>query len=326
MRLTCAAISLRFKSGFLLLWLWVWEISMLMSQCCSPGNPVGGMTIPGNNRAEMWQLLTSYRYGYSGRYFEGSQPVAPTFIRSGNYQHLAVLLAYGLTDKLTIDLESGYFLNKTQLYAPGIIPEKLSGKGFTDLTLQVRGRLLQNSLKDIEISSGAGLKIPVGSHEQKDGGLLLPQDLQPTTGSFDFVHSLFLYRGFLSDQYRVFFSTRTELRGLNPDGYRYGHLFLASGFFSWSPHYHWTFIQQLRTELRGRDTRPDTGSGIPTGSGREKVIPTGSVKFFAIPQLTFSPQPEVHLSILCDLPLYQYYHDRQLATTTAVTLSLRTEF
>ncbi|MEZ4774034.1 MAG: hypothetical protein R3D00_12700 [Bacteroidia bacterium] len=302
-----------------------WGTQPAMAQCCSPGNPVGGLAALGTNEEGSWQMMLNYRYGYSGTYFMGNQPVPAQFIRSGNYNHVGVIFSYGLTNKLTIDAETGYFINKTQSYVAGILPEKLSGHGLTDLNLQIRVQLWRNLLKDAEITSGAGIKIPVGRHDQMDQGARLTRDLQPTTGSYDFVHSLFLYRGFLSEKFRTFFSTRLEIKGLNPDRYRYGHLLSASGFFSWSPSLRWTLVSQLRGEWRGRDTRLLSGSGIPIDDLREIVIPTGSRKVFFVPQLTYSLTPDLYLSLLADIPLYQFYFDQQLATTTALTLSLQTK-
>lgn len=311
------------------LWLNILIISLqfvanhAFGQCCSPGNPIGGLSGLGTNPADTWQFFLNYRYGYSGAYFEGNKESDTRFIESGNFSHIGLIASLGLTEKLTVEAETGYFLNKTQMYVPGIIPEKLVGRGLTDLILSVRYQIWREPISDWEITSGAGIKIPAGSYQKKYEGALLTRDLQPTTGSYDFIHSLFLYKGFLGQKLRAFLATRLEIKGLNPDKYRYGNFLMVSGFASWSPGIRWILVGQIRSEFRGRDTRLRSGSGIPVGDDREIVIPTGSAKVFFVPQITYSFSQETFLSLLVDLPLYQYYHDKQLASTTALTLSLR---
>mgnify|MGYP000259416532 CR=1 FL=1 len=89
---------------------------------------------------------------------------------------------------------------------------------------------------------------------------------------------------------------------------------------------HWVFIAQLRSEIRGRDTRPKTGTGLQAkDDNREKIIPTGSQKLFIIPQVAYSVKNWT-FSALIDVPLYQYYNDKQLASTVAVSASVSKKF
>jgi len=294
----------------------------LSAQCCSPGNPIGGTSALGVNDENSWKLFLNYRYGYAGRYFEGSEPSKTQFIRDGEYNHTGIVVAYGLSHKLTLEGEFGYFINKTQRYVEGIIPQSQQGKGLTDLNISLKLKLWRNTLEEWEVSTGLGAKIPVGNNDKKDLGILLPRDLQPTTGAFDLVHSLFLYKGFLPQKLRTFLLTRTEIKGKSLDQYQYGNFFTLALFSSYSPDENWVLLTQIRGELRGRDSRPLGGGGIPTKNDREKVIPTGSKKLFVIPQLSYMISPQLQLSALAELPLYQYYNDKQLSSTVSVMISL----
>jgi hypothetical protein len=296
--------------------------SPLSAQCCSPGNPIGGITSPGVNDAGTWKVFANYRYGYAGQYFEGRQPSTTQFIQDGNFNHLGLVASLGLTDQLTVEAETGYFFNKTQRYVEGIIPSQQTGQGITDLNLSVRYSFLRDLTNDWEITSGLGVKVPVGNHQFADQGTIIPRDLQPTTGAFELVHSLFVYKGFLPQKFRTFLLTRLELKGQSLDQYQYGNFFAASLFGSYSLGTNWVFIGQFRGELRGRDSRLSIGNGIPLANGREQVIPTGSRKVFFVPQVSYVFNPELQLSALVELPVYQFYHDKQLANTVAVMLSL----
>lgn len=296
------------------------------AQCCSPGNPIGGAVNPGVNPEGSWQLFLGYRYGYAGRYFRGSEPIASGAVQSGEFQHLSLAVTYGLAERLTIEAETGYFLEKSQRYAPGLIPAQQTGRGFTDLNLLARVNLWQDAARGWELTTGVGLKLPLGPYQQQVDGILLPRDLQPSTGSVDFLHTVFLQKAFLPRKFRLFFLSRLEWKGQTPDQYRHGHFLALGAFFSYSPHLRWTLVAQLRGEWRGRDTRPFTGGGIPIGQGREVVPPTGSQKLFFSPQVGHQLSPTLQLTLLGDLPLYQYYFASQLGSNWGLWVNVNQRF
>lgn len=294
-----------------------------ISQCCSPGNPIGGTSAIGVNEIKTWQLFLNYRYGYSGEYFEENKAVPADFIEQGNYNHVGIVAAYGLAERITIEAETGAFLNKTQLYVEGILPAQQIGRGLTDLNITSRINVWKDQAREIEITGGLGFKVPIGSYEQRYQGAIVSRDLQPTTGSFDGIVSVFLYKGFLPQKVRVFLLGRAELKGQNPDRYRYGHFLAVSGFATYSAGLRWVLATQIRSEFRARDSRPLSGQGIPVDNERELIRPTGSEKIFLVPQISYALSPKLNVSLLVDLPMYQRYNDRQLATTMSASISLR---
>ncbi len=309
--------------SWLLLLLGLLATHFAFAQCCTPGNPIGGAVNPGVSQTGIWQLFVGYRYGYSGEYFEESQPIEAYFVASGAFQHLSLAMTYGLSERLTLEAESGYFLAKTQAFVPGILPASLRGVGFTDLNILARINLWQNPISGWELTSALGFKLPLGSYQQTQDGILLPRDLQPSTGSMDALHTVFFQKVFLAQKFRLFALSRLEWKGQNPDQYRYGHFWSLGAFASYSPHFRWTLVAQLRNEWRGRDSRPLTGQGIPLGNGREQIIPTGSNRLYASPQIGFEASPRLQLTALVDLPLYQRYNGQQLGTSFGLWLNLR---
>lgn len=306
----------------LLFSLFTFHVSLSFGQCCSPGNPIGGTTALGVNEEGVWKFFLNYRYGYSGQYFEGNQASTTQFIQDGNYNHLGLIAMLGLTDRLTVEAEAGYFFNKTQRYVPGILPTHQSGRGLTDLTFTARFNFFRDLTRDWEVTGGLGFKVPLGNHQLLDQGIVLPRDLQPTTGAYDLVQTFFLYKGFLPQKIRTFLLTRLELKGQSIDEYQYGNFFATSLFGTYSLGTDWVLIAQLRGEFRGRDSRPFTGTGINVENDREEVIPTGSQKLFFVPQISYLLSPQWQVSVLGELPVYQQYNDRQLGNTAVVMLSL----
>ena len=86
-------------------------------------------------------VMTFYRYGYFDRYFEGHTESTVSIIKEGNYSYTGALLGYGLTQKVSLEAELGYFINKTKIYR---IPAdyRLSGHGLSNAVISAKLRLL----------------------------------------------------------------------------------------------------------------------------------------------------------------------------------------
>jgi len=104
--------------------------------------------------------------------------------------------------------------------------------------------------------------------------------------------------------------------------YRFGTFLSSSFFFSYTATPKLKALLQVRSEFRGRDSRPYSGFGIQFEPLREYVIPTGSEKVFLVPQLIYNVTNDWAFSIVTDIPLYQYYKGQQLASTFAVNINV----
>ncbi len=284
------------------------------AQCCSPGNPIGGTSNLGVLPSGSWKIIFNYKYSYSGSYYDGAKETTPYFVKSGYFNYAGFLLSHAISDRLTIDLESGYFLNKIQRYVNGILPSEKRGFGITDLSITPKINLLRKN--NWEITAGIGLKIPVGPYDGKFDGAIAELDIQPSSGATDFNFTLFISKEYLEKKLRFFLYNQIALKGTNPLYYKYGNLYSTAifGSYSFSPRF--DLIFQVRNELRAKDERPSQNPPYAT----EKIPISGSDKLFIVPQLNFSGDQTWSLSILVDFPTYQYYNEQQLANSYAITL------
>jgi hypothetical protein len=64
------------------------------------------------------RVHTFYRYNYAGKYYQEDQLYTgdKRILKNANYNYAGCLLAYGVGNKLTVEGEAGYFINKTTLY------------------------------------------------------------------------------------------------------------------------------------------------------------------------------------------------------------------
>lgn len=306
--------------GFLLL-----QSDSLRGQCCSPGNPAGGIGAAGVMEKNNLKFLTFYKYGYSDTYYggniAGSKPIEkndPTFVaavKNANYNYAGINFAYGISDKITLESDLGYFINKTQNYIDGILPSQHKGYGLTDLRITTKLLLLKR--REWEFMPSLGLRIPLGPTDQKGSdGTFIPTDLQPTTGTTAYLLNILLYKGFLSKHLRFFLDGRAEFNQLTKVSnvnYKYGNTLFVSFIGTYSFSEKWIFIAQFRNENRAKDIKYDVQT--------KEIFSTGSKKLFFVPQVNYSPNKKNNILLFVDIPVYQYYNGKQLASKYAFGIS-----
>ena len=290
------------------------------SQCCSPGNPIGGDGNQGVLNKRTAKVVSSYRSSTSNQYFGGDQPTRPKFVKRGSFDFIGLNLSYGLTGKLTLESELGYFINKTQEYM--VTEFVLSGNGLSDLSLLFKYKLFSKKSAQIEISPGLGVKQAIGPYQQRMEGVLLPIDVQPSNGNFGYVASLFFYKGYIEKGLRFFLTCRAEITPypvkyweVTPTKYWiYGSLFTSSFYTSYAINHRWTALVQARFEHRTKHQYRFQNEEF------RDFDSSGGSKVFVAPQIVFSVAQKWNLSVLVDVPIYQYYNQTQLANTWAGAL------
>lgn len=290
------------------------------AQCCSPGNPVGGNSNLGTLNEGSWKVIAYYRYSSSGKYYDGSKPFDPYFVKSGSFDYSGLLLSHAISPKITIDFEAGYFITKGQVYVAGIIPKTKTGYGLADFSITPKLNLLKRN--DWEITSGLGLKIPLGSYKKKFNAAIAELDIQPTSGAVDYIHTFYVSKEFPQNHLRFFIYNRIELKKSNPQQYKYGNLYATSFYASVSMSMRFDLILQVRSEIRSKDERPSQDPPYQI----ETIPISGSQKVFFSPQINFNGSQTWSVSVLADIPVYQYYNEQQLANSYAVSVVYSKKF
>jgi hypothetical protein len=290
---------------------WLFIVFLLLQpflsegQCLSSVNPVGGTDNLLVLEKKSLRIISFYRYGQGNRYFEGTEHSAYDLINKAYYNYLSTIIGYGLTNKLSLELETGYFLNKTQQY--NLSPEYiLTGRGLSNAVLLIKHSLFAEPFKRIYITGAAGSKIPLTRELQQQSNVTLPVEVQPTIGAFGAVVGASFVKENSGTGRRYFFSSRFETNAENKEYYRQGNAFYNSLFISQHLKHpalkdKWTAILQFRHEHRGIDRI----------STRLKES-SGSTLLFVTPQLNFVLLDEWYFSGLADIPAYQNFKGIQL--------------
>jgi len=295
------------------------------SQCfASPGNPVGGTANTGNLNKKTFRIMTFYNYNYSDKYFEKDKLSDYSLYEKAQYNYVAATLGYGLTKKITIEAEAGYFINKSIFYNKKLSLPNYSEHGFglSNAVISAKYSLYKNEQRRLGYSLSLGGKIPFSTKPQVIDGVELPIDVQPSTGSYGLVAQSFLMKEYSFVGYRLFLLNRLETNTKNIQGYKYGNIYISSLIvskhlvFPWTKdNGKWTALLQLKNKTTAKRKLND-----------EIVPSSGSSVYFISPQLNFTLTEKLNISIIADIPVYQYYNGIQLANSRSFTINIIKDF
>lgn len=288
------------------------------AQCfASPGNPVSGTENMGVMDKNVFRIQAYYRFTYSGKYFSGYRLYTGNSgtLRKAYFNYAGWLLAYGINKHLTIETEGGYFFNKTQVYQYN--NEKLNGYGLSNAVVSLKPRIYYHPDKRFELSCALGASIPFSRKMQMIDGVTLPIDIQPSTGSFGLVFQTFIIKENSFKAMRFLFFNRIEKYFKNQQDFLFGNQYSTS--FIFSKHFvrekwklkDWTLIIQLKNITRDRNKR-----------NGQIVKASGSCLFLLGPQLNLSLNEVWNISLMADIPFFQYYNDIQLANNYSLAFSI----
>lgn len=296
----------------------------LQGQCfASGGNPMGGSANMGVMDKGSMRTLAFYRYHYGSTYYEGSKVYegGARLYREAAYHYNGLLLAYGLTDRMTLEFEGGGYPLKTVRYRVADITQR--GFGLSNGITSVKYALLQNDEKRLEFAGAVGIAVPFRRELQREAGVILPDDVQPSNASMGLVAQTYLIKENSFTSMRFFWLNRYEHYFANPRGELLGPSLSSAAFvsrhfvFGQGGFKDWTAIVQVRYQAKGQTRHHKTGA-ITRASGGHSVL--------LIPQINCSIHETWNLSILIEKPLYQYLHGIQIGADYAILLTVARDF
>ncbi|GAB4318300.1 MAG: hypothetical protein Kow00127_10280 [Bacteroidales bacterium] len=301
------------KSIFLTLLLLAAAHTVSVAQCCSAGNPYfySDQSAPAGKQL---LLFAGYKYSTSDDYYRNSEKYPIEFIDKAFYNYLNLQIGYGLSDKVGLEADLGYFLNKTETY---LLPDWDDNRGYGvgDMRLVVKWLAYKNFVKRYSVIPSFGVKLPVGVFDQEVNNVKLPITVQPSSGSFRYQANLFVTKGFRNPAWQLDFYGSFEyaqrIRSKNFD-YKYGNQFLFSVIGSRKIGKKLNTGIELRSENRGRALREN--EQVVESSGHHIV--------YVIPHISFRIAGEWAVMTNFELPVYRYYNGVQLANSFALSITL----
>lgn len=283
------------------------------AQCCSAGNPFFYGETSNLNRNNL-QFILGYKYSTSHQYYEGSNPIDIDFVDKAYFNYLTLQTIYGITERLTVQADLGYFINKSENYLKDDWNAS-KGYGIGDATVYVKYLVYSNYKRHLKITPSIGVTLPIGVFDQELDHVKLPITVQPSSGSFKYQASIFVNKGTNSGKFNFALFGMYEYAQLIDSKnfyYKYGDQFLLSFLTSYKVGKKLSFALEVRSENRAKSSREDD----------QIVESSGFNIIYLIPHISYQFTDNWYLAINSDIPAYKYYNGIQLSNAYSVSLRL----
>lgn len=302
--------------------------------CCAggSGSPVAGGLTQGVLADRQAEIGSSFQYFQSNKFMVENRDTTQ-FYDNFNSRYLYSRIAYGLTRELTLSIESGYFLNKTQTMFYDSVSqttEILETKGASDLIIFPRYAVFSHNGEKhrFEITTGLGWKIPLGSHTDSTivftnpiSGVsyysISPPLLQTTTGSHDFIFYGFLFDGIPKRNWSFFSNLLYVKKGWNSLGIKAGDYYSASMFVS-KGLLNNTLNISLQTKWEQAFPFQTARNINPIAMYNMDPLSSGTKMFSILPQCSYRYKSMIAY-FMYEIPVYQYVVGSQLAFQQQIT-------
>ncbi|MFH1160822.1 MAG: hypothetical protein V1733_07730 [bacterium] len=280
------------------------------AQCCAAGNPISSDGSPGGTGKHMFEASLLYQYSYSSVYYQGHQRTDYKYVDYSYFNFTSIRLSYGFTNRLKVRAEIGYFFDKAQSFDFGF---DRRAYGLGDLIIGAQYDVYRNVHLELDVFPFFDFTIPVGKFDQMNGPVVLPIDIQPSSGSFKYNIGLLLSKRFFSGKMAVFLSSNVEFsQRINTDrtNFKYGNLYNVSLYGSYTFLNHFTGALQVRTMIRARASDTE----------KELINASGGTYVFLTPQVRYTFFKFWSLGFLFEYPIYKYVNGQQLTNDFALSV------
>lgn len=283
----------------------------MSAQCCGAGNPVSSANSEASVKKQNLQISLDYRHSESNKYYEGSHEADFNFpgkIKGAGYDFMSLGIGYGITSRLTAQVQLGYYIDKYEHYQSDLFPD-VSANGFGDLSLSLNYAVYKNVRKGVSVNPYIIVKFPIGKFDYESDGVKLPISMQPSSGSYKYTVGAFASWSPLKKFYFTtndFFEYAQRIKSMNFD-YQYGSLVYLSvaGYYRLAKPI--DLGVNLAYETKGRaksDNKPLYG----TVYHQIKIIPT----------LTLWPLKNMAASLQADIPVWRKMEAMQMGNSWAI--------
>lgn len=307
----------------------------LYAQCCAggSGSPIAGGASQGVLMKNQVELNSNFQYISTDKFQRGDSPDT-NFFDSYKSSYLYFRLGYGVTEKLTMSVETGYYLNKTQVELG--THEPITASGIGDLILFPRYNVWKKKTEKVnnELTIGLGFKIPLGKYNDSMGRIepfsgntyyvTKPLSVQPSSGANDIIFYSFYYRGYQCDNLRFMANAIYIRKGWNPNGEKMGDYATLGLFTGYTLRCKLSVTANIRGEwVDSTQVNPDI---LMFTALSYDPAATGAKKVFGGLQLGYSPFSGMMIYASSEYPLYQYVTKSQVVSQFQVMAGISYRF
>lgn len=304
LRLNVVKIALLVISALLV----CFPLTGVSQNCCAPAVPQQGVLGETVALPQTLEISLHYEYLRSQDLYEGSEQIADQRDTKTAWHRATMAVSYGISSRLGISIIAPYIWKEKSL----IVTDRrinYNTDGIGDITGIVRFSIIPRDFVNFrELSMGLGLKAPTGSTDACSYGMVLPKELQPGTGSWDYHGSLSFFQGFEPVDFIV---SATYMVTSTDEGYKFGNQFsyLINSRFHLYPQVDISLA--LTGIIRAKDKQ---GGEEQSNTGRSQVWLTSGLQVQALPDF-------LRLHANFEIPIYQHFNGIQLGSDFNIRLT-----
>jgi hypothetical protein len=277
----------------------LWPISTSRAQnCCAPAVPQQGVL--GETVVLPYTLEIGIHYEVMRSKEINPLCCGNTRNKKADWERATLTVSYGLLRRLSVGLIVPYEW-KENSWDFGDMRIVKASDGVGDMTALLRFSLIPRDYVTYrEFSLGLGLKMPTGATDRYDTeGLLLAEELQPGTGSWDYQMALSFYQGFEPVDFTI---SGNYIITSQYDNYEFGNQF----YYLLSSSYHLIPRLDISAALSGvvRDRDRD-GGAIVENTGRHQIWLEPGVQYQLMTEF-------LRVQGFVAVPVYQQFDGTQL--------------
>jgi len=292
---------------------------LLPQACCSAGSPLlGSLDISSASQGEL-QVGLTYELNSLQDVYAGTVRLDDD-LRERRVNSFLLEANYGLTGRISLTALFTFINQSRNISSYGDLSSRLNTGGLSDGIILVKYNFIPLSLIDqIELTLGAGAKLPIGNSTLRSDGILVPADMQPGTGSWDGVLWGYFSKGFVPAlPLNVFLNVSYRLNGTNNrfgDSFQQGYTFGNELFVNLGAGYRTDTFFDFTLMLRFRNTTPDKfdGGQLPN---------TGGNWLYLVPGVNGKISDHFTARLSGQIPLYRDLTGTQLTTTYSASIGL----
>jgi len=264
------------------------------------------LATPGDGK---WFLAATYEYHDASELVSGSSTVPDQTGRDRTSQAFVVELSRGLGEKFSF---SALLAGVNHERKVGGIRDDVTGLGDAIVMLKYSPTTISLYSRNA-LSFGVGAQLPIGENDASSDGVVLAEDLQPSTGAYAGMFWAYAARALNESKgARVYASATHTHNGENDRDYQFGHSTTASLGASYQTQSPWGFNLELLFRHAERDQR--AGVDIPNTGGEWLDI---------VPAVQYHINDSVALRASGKIPLSRDLNDQlQFTTKYSVRLTL----
>lgn len=288
-----------------------WTSQSGYAQCCAAGNPISDDGSASGGGKKILDVGVLGTYSYSDKYYSGTELSDRDYIDNSYFIFSSASFGYGITDKLKVSAEIGYFSAKAQYFSFG---QSRNATGLGDLVLGTQYLAYQNCEKLFNIFPRVKITLPIGTFDKVDGGVMLPIDIQPSSGSYKYQAGLLFSKIYMEGKLALFLDNSFEYSqkiSTERTNYKYGNLYNNSLYAGYKIIPKLTLALQWRSQYRDKSYNKDV---LVDGTG-------GHVMFIA-PQIRYNIYDTWNISLKYNYPFYKNMNGTQLTNNYSVSIRL----